>query len=187
MLTYSMGVSVDGFIADRDGAFAWTVPSDEQFGFHLAEVRGLGCHLLGRRLYETMQVWETDPSLRTDELKDAFADTWCALPKVVFSRTLDRVEGNARLATRPLAEEIAAALAATDKDVAIGGAGLAGAAIEIGLVDELHIFRYPVVVGGGTPYLPPVGQDIALDLIETRTLGSRVVFERYARAPDASG
>jgi dihydrofolate reductase len=133
---------------------------------------------LGRRLYETMLVWETDPSLRDNEDTDAFADVWSALPKVVFSRTLDRVQGNARLAEAPLAEEVAAALAATDKDVEIGGAGLASAAIELGLVDELHIFRNPIVVGGGTPFLPPVTEDVPLDLIETRTFGSRVIYER---------
>src|SRR5918912_3919758 len=186
VLIYSMGVSVDGFIADRDGAFAWSVPSDEQFRFHLEEVRELGCHLLGRRLYETMLVWETDPSLRDDELRDAFADAWCTLPKVVFSRTLDSVQGNARLAQASLAEEAAAALDASGKDVEIGGAGLAAQAIELGLVDELHMFRYPVVVGGGTPFLPPVTEDVPLDLIETRTFGSRVIYERYGRARVAS-
>jgi dihydrofolate reductase len=182
LLIYSMGSSVDGFIADRDGDFAWTPPDDEQFGFHLAQVRGLGGYLLGRRLYEAMLVWETDPSLRTDAARAEFADVWCALPKVVFSRTLDRVQGNARLAEAPLAEEVAAALDATDKDVSIGGAGLAAAAIELDLVDELHIFRYPIVVGGGTPYLPPVAKQMPLDLIETRTFGSRVIYGRYRRA-----
>jgi dihydrofolate reductase len=93
----------------------------------------------------------------------------------------DSVQGNARLAEAPLAEEAAAALDATDKDVEIGGAGLASAAIELGLVDELRIFRNPVLVGGGTPYLPPVTEDIRLDLIETRTFGSRVIYERYQR------
>lgn len=186
MLIYSMSVSVDGFIADREGAFAWSGPSDEQFRFHLEQVGELGGYLLGRRLYETMLVWETDPSLRDTEPRAAFADVWCALPKVVFSRTLDSVSGNARLAEAPVAEEVAAALEATDKDVAIGGAGLAAAAIELGLVDELRMFRYPVVVGGGTPFLPPVTEDVRLDLIETRTFGSRVVFERYGRTATAT-
>src|SRR5919205_4521911 len=185
MLIYSMSVSVDGFIADREGAFGWTAPSEELFRFHLARVRELGSYLLGRRLYETMLVWETDPSLRDNEDTDAFADVWSALPKVVFSRTLDGVHGNARLAEAPLAEEVAAALDATDKDVQIGGAGLAAAAIELGLVDELRMFRYPVVVGGGTPFLPPVSDDIPLELIETRTFGSRVIYERYGRARES--
>ena len=181
MLIYSMGVSVDGFIADRDGAFAWTVPSEEQFRFHLAQTGELGGFLCGRRLYETMLPWETDPAMRHNALVAAFADVWCAIPKVVFSRTLDSVQGNARLAEASLAEEVAAALAATDRDVAIGGAGLAAAAIELGLVDELRVFRNPIVVGGGTPFLPPVTRDVPLDLIETRTLGSRVIYERYRR------
>jgi dihydrofolate reductase len=111
---------------------------------------------------------------------------WCAIPKVVFSRTLDSVQGNARLAGASVAEEAAAALDATDKDVSIGGAGLAAQAFELGLVDELRMFRYPVVVGGGTPFLPPVSEDVPLDLIETRTFGTRVVYERYGRARDES-
>jgi dihydrofolate reductase len=85
-----------------------------------------------------------------------------------------------------VAEEAAAALDATDKAVSIGGAGLAAQAIELGLVDELRIFRYPVVVGGGTPFLPPITEDVALDLIETRPFGSGVIYERYGRAPDES-
>src|ERR671910_1245907 len=186
MLIYSMSVSVDGFIADREGAFEWTAPSEELFGFHLAQVRELGGYLLGRRLYETMLPWETDPSMRGNEDEAVFADVWCAIPKVVFSRTLDRVQGNARLAEASVAEEAAAALDATDKGVEIGGAGLAAAAIELGLVDELRMFRNPVVVGGGTPFLPPVTEDVPLDLIESRTFGSRVIYERYRRARDAS-
>ncbi|MFF2276199.1 dihydrofolate reductase family protein [Agromyces sp. NPDC058126] len=179
MLIYSMSVSIDGYIADRDGRFDWSVPSEEQFRFHLEETRTLGGVVCGRRLYETMLPWENDPSLRDEELGAEFADAWNALPKVVFSRTLDRVEGSARLAEGSLADEVAAALAATDQHVEIGGAGLAAEAIELGLVDELRIFRNPVVVGGGTPLLPPVAAQIDLELVETRTFTSRVVYERY--------
>jgi dihydrofolate reductase len=184
VLIYSMSVSVDGFITDRYGGFGWTVPSEEQFRFHLAQVRKLGGHLCGRRLYETMLPWETDPSMRDTELGAEFAEVWSAIPKVVFSRTLERVEGNARLAEASVAEEAAAALdasAATGQDVEIGGAGLASAAIELGLLDELRVFRNPIVVGGGTPLLPPVAEPVRLDLVETRTFGSRVVYERYRR------
>jgi dihydrofolate reductase len=189
MLIYSMGVSADGFIADREGAFGWSAPSDELFRFHTAMVSELGACLLGRRLYETMLVWETDPSLREDELGAAFADVWCAIPKVVFSRTLDSVQGNARLAEGSVAEEVAAALDATGKDVEIGGAGLAAQAFELGLVDELRMFRHPVVVGGGTPFLAPVTEDVPLELIETRTFDSRVIYERYRsrRTPSPRG
>ncbi len=184
MLIYSMSVSVDGFIADREGGFEWGAPSDELFRFHLALVSDLGGYLLGRRLYEAMLVWETDPSMRVDEARSAFADVWCALPKIVFSRTLDAVQGTARLAEASLAEEVAAAVGATDRDVSIGGAGLAAEAVELGLVDELRVFRYPVVVGGGTPFLPPVTHDVRLDLVETRTFDSRVIYERYRTVSD---
>jgi dihydrofolate reductase len=85
-----------------------------------------------------------------------------------------------------VAEEVAAVLDATDKDVSIGGAGLAVAAIELGLVDELRMFRYPIVVGGGTAFLPPVTEEVPLDLIETRTFGSRVIYERYGARPAQS-
>ena len=99
MLIVSMGVSVDGFIKDRDGGFDWAAPDEEQFRFHIEQVSELGVCLLGRNLYETMLVWETDPAMRHDEDQAEFADVWSAIPKVVFSHTLDQVEGNARLAT----------------------------------------------------------------------------------------
>jgi dihydrofolate reductase len=187
VLIYSMSVSVDGYVADRDGAFDWTAPSDELFAFHLERVSGLGAHLCGRRLYETMLPWETDASMRATELGAAFADVWSALPKVVFSRTLDSVQGNARLARSSVAEEVAAAIGASDRDVEIGGATLAAEAIGLGLVDELRIFRVPVVVGGGTPYLPAVTEGIPLELVETRTFDSRVVHERYRRVRPGLG
>lgn len=177
-----MSVSLDGFISDRDGRFGWSVPSEEQFQFHLEQVRELGACLCGRGLYETMVVWETDPSLRESESGAAFADAWSALPKVVFSRTLDTVEGNARLARGSLAEEVAATLTTTDRDVEVGGAGLAAQAIELGLVDEFHIFRNPIILGGGTPLLPPVTTQIELELLATRSFASRVVHEHYRRA-----
>ncbi|WP_418961598.1 dihydrofolate reductase family protein [Streptomyces tritici] len=181
-----MSVSVDGFIKDREGTFDWSRPDDEQFRFHIEQTRQLGRFLCGRRLYETMLPWETDPAMRATEAEAEFADVWCALPKIVFSRTLDSVQGNARLAEASVAEEAAAALDATDKDVGIGGAGLAATAIEQRLVDELQMFRYPVVVGGGTPFLPPVFDELRLDLVETRTFASRVIFERYRRAGEES-
>jgi dihydrofolate reductase len=187
VLIYSMSVSVDGFIADRQGGFGWTAPDEEQFRFSLGQIGQLGGYLCGRRLYQTMLPWETDPSWRDTELGAAFADVWRGIPKVVFSRTLTSVEGNARLAEASVAEEVATALGATDRDVSIGGAGLAATAIELGLVDEFRMFRDPVVVGGGTPLLPPVTEPVPLVLVETRTFGSRVVYERYARDRDSSG
>ncbi|EON31608.1 bifunctional deaminase-reductase domain-containing protein [Gordonia terrae C-6] len=183
MLLLSMGVSVDGFISDRDGDFNWTVPDDGLFAFHTERVAELGAFVCGRRLYEAMVVWETDPRMRENEAHAAFADIWTALPKVVFSRTLTAVEGNARLARGPLADELTAVLDSTDADVEIGGADLARQAIELGFVDEFRIFRYPIIVGGGTPLLPPVTSPVQLRLAETRTY-EQVVFERYLRVRD---
>ncbi|MEV5574639.1 dihydrofolate reductase family protein [Spirillospora sp. NPDC052269] len=187
MLIYSMNISVDGFITDRKGEFGWTAPSEELFRFHTEQVRELGAYLCGRRLYETMLPWETEPSMRDYPSRAVFADVWSALPKIVFSRTLDGVQGNARLAKASVAEEVAAALAATGKDVAIGGAGLAAQAVDLDLVDELRMFRLPIAVGGGTPFLPPVAEAVRLDLVETRTFTGGVIFERYRRARVESG
>jgi dihydrofolate reductase len=182
MLICSMSVSLDGFITDRNGGIDWSAPSEEQLRFSHGQVGELGGYLLGRRLYEIMLPWETDPSMRESELGDAFADVWCALPKVVFSHTLQTVQGNARLAQGAVGEEVAAAIAATDRDVSIGGADLAGQAIGLGLVDELRMFRNPVVLGGGTPYLPAVSDVMRLERVETRSF-DQVVYERYRRAP----
>jgi dihydrofolate reductase len=177
-----MGVSVDGFIADRDGGIDWTVPGQDLFAFHVERARELGAVLCGRRLYETMLVWETEPALREEgELEAEFADIWTSLPKVVFSRTLERVAGNARLATASLAEEVATAVAATDKDVEVGGADLAGQALGLGLVDELSVFRYPIIVGGGTPHLPSLAARVAVELVEIRGFDGGIVHERYRR------
>src|SRR6059036_2539193 len=107
-VTYSMGASLDGYIVGPDGKFDWTPPDAEVFRFWIDEIRGVGVHLLGRRLYETMLYWETadqDPSL--DDAMLEWAALWKALPKVVFSTTLSSVEGNTRLASVGLAEEIA--------------------------------------------------------------------------------
>jgi dihydrofolate reductase len=187
MLIYSMTVSIDGFVADRTGSIGWTSPDEELFRFHVEQVRGLGGYVCGRRLYETMLVWETDPQMRADPLNAEFADIWCALPKVVFSSTLRSVQGNARLAEGSLADEVAAAQAATDKGVSIGGAALAAAAFRLGLVDELRMFRAPAVIGGGTPFLPPVTEVIAFELVDSSTFGSGVIYERYARATQPAG
>src|SRR5688572_1502613 len=177
MLIYSMSVSVDGFIADREGGFGWTTPSEELFRFHLAQVRELGGYLLGRRLYETMLVWDTDPSLRETELGAAFADVWCAIPKVVFSRTLDSVQGNARLAEASVAEEAAAALDGTDK-------GRLDRRRRPGRgCDRARPRRRAAHVPQsdrrwwGHAFLPPVTEDVRLDLVETRTFGARVIYE----------
>jgi dihydrofolate reductase len=181
-LIYSMGVSLDGFIAGPDGGIDWSAPDEELHRFHNQQTRELGTHLCGRRLYEVMRYWDTadqNPSAAEHELE--FARIWQRLPKIVFSRTLTEVEGNARLATEGIAEEVAKLREQPGKDLGVGGAGLASACIKVGLVDEYRLFVNPVVLGGGTPYCPALEDRTNLELVETQTFGSRVVYVRYRR------
>ncbi len=179
-VTYSMGVSLDGYIAGPDGDFGWTAPDEEVFRFVTDEIREVGVHLLGRRLYETMLYWETadqDPSLDDSELE--WAAIWKPLPKVVFSATLSAVQGNARLASGGLAEEIKRLRAEPGGDIAIGGATLAAEAAALGLIDEYRPRVYPVLAGGGIPFFPQHERRVDLELVEARTFSSRVVYLRY--------
>jgi dihydrofolate reductase len=180
---YSIGVSLDGFIAGPGGEIDWAAPDEELHRFHNEQTRELGAHLCGRRLYEEMVFWETadrNPSAAEHEVE--FARIWQALPKIVFSTTLTEVEGNARLATEGVREEVAKLRRQPGGDLAVGGAGLAAGFTRLGLIDEYRLFVSPVVLGGGTPYFPPLEERIALELVETRTFGSRVVYLRYRRA-----
>ena len=180
-VTYSMAVSLDGYVAGPDGTPDWAEPDEEVFRSHIDEIRGVGAYLLGRRLYETMLYWETadqDPSLDDSMLE--WAAIWKPLPKVVFSTTLSAVQGNARLASGGLAEEIERLRAGpAEGDIAIGGATLAAEAAELGLIDEYRARVYPVLVGGGIPFFPQHERRVDLELVETRTFSSRVVNLRY--------
>jgi dihydrofolate reductase len=182
-LIYSMGVSLDGFIAGPGGEIDWSAPDEELHRFHNRQTLELGVHLCGRRLYEVMLPWESaDEKPSTSDHGLEFARIWESLPKIVFSHTLETVEGNARLASGGVAEEVARLKQEPGKDVAVGGAGLASSLIRLGLIDEFRLFVSPVVLGGGTPYFPTVERRISLELVETRTFGSRVVYLRYRRA-----
>src|SRR5256714_2947519 len=167
-VTYSMGVSLDGYIVGPDGTFDWTSPDEEVFRFWIDEIRGVGVHLLGRRLYETMLYWETadqDPSLDDAELE--WAALWNPLSKVVFSTTLSAVQGNARLASGGLAEEIERLRAEpAEGNIAIGGATLAAEAAAAGLIDEDRTRGYPGLGGGGIPVFPPRQRPVGLGLVE---------------------
>jgi dihydrofolate reductase len=182
-LIYSMGVSLDGYIAGPGGEIDWSPPDEELHRFHNEQIREIGVHLCGRRLYETMVYWETaeeNPDAADYELE--FARIWKSIPQIVFSTTLDRVQGNATLLRDGLAEEVTRLKDEPGKDLAVGGAGLASSLIELGLIDEFRLFASPVVLGAGTPYFPGVEERINLELLETRTFGSRVVYVRYRRA-----
>ena len=180
-VTYSMGASLDGYIVGPDGGFDWTSPDPNVFRFWIDEIRGVGVHLLGRRLYETMLYWETaeqDPSIGEAELE--WAGLWNPLPKVVFSTTLSAVQGNARLASGSVADEIERLRAEPGEgEIAIGGATLAAEAAASGLIDEYRVIVHPVLVGGGRSYFPQGERQVDLELVETRTFGSGVVFLHY--------
>jgi dihydrofolate reductase len=181
-VTYSLGVSLDGYIVGPDGDFGWTMPDEEVFAFVTDETRQIGVQLMGRRLYETMLYWETadqDPS-SLDDADLEWAALWKQLPKVVFSTTLTAVQGNARLASGGLAEEIGRLRAEpAEGDIAIGGAALAAEAAALGLIDEYRPRVYPVLVGGGIPFFPQRERRVDLELIETRAFRSGVVNLRY--------
>lgn len=180
-VTYSMGASLDGYIVGPDGGFNWSVPDEEVFRAHIEEIRAVGVHVMGRRLYETMLYWETaehDASL--DDAEREWTALWNPLPKVVFSTSLSRVQGNARLATGDLAEEIERLRGQPAAgDIAIGGATLAAQAAALGVIDEYRVWIYPVLVGGGIPFFPQQQRKVELDLIESRTFRSKVVRLRY--------
>lgn len=179
-VTYSLGLTLDGYTMDAAGDFSWGAPDKEVFRLATDEVRGLAVHLMGRRLYETMRYWQTVPQEALDEDEREFAALWNPLPKVVFSRTLPEVDPPARLARGTLAEEVERLRAEPgDGDIGIGGADLAAQAADAGLVDEYRLRVHPVLVGGGTPFFAHHGRRADLELVDSRTFDSGVVHLRY--------
>ena len=181
-LIYLMNVSLDGYIETTDRSFDWATTDDEIHGWFNEELRGTEALLYGRRLYEVMAAYwptaESDPAA-TPVMLD-FARIWNPKPKLVFSRSLERIDGNARLVSAESDEDFARVKAGFDGELEVGGPTLAAEFIRRGLVDEYRLVVHPVVLGGGTPYFPPMERPHALRLIETRTLASRVVCLRYA-------
>jgi len=179
-VTYSMGMSLDGYIIGPDGRFDWTPLTDEVFRLSLDEIVDVGVHLMGRRLYETMLYWETVDPDTLDDLEREWIRRWNPLPKVVFSRTLTEVDGAARLATGSVADEIARLRAEPGEgDIAIGGAELAAEAARDGLIDDYLIRVLPVLVGGGTPFFARDEREVTLELVETRRFENGVLFVHY--------
>lgn len=181
-LIYMFAVSLDGYIADAKGTFDWAAPDREVHEFFNDQARETGTELYGRRLYELMNAfWPT-----ADQDPDAppyvvdFAKIWQATPKVVFSTTLDAVEGNARLVKGDAVEEVRRLKRQPGQNLAVGGAGLAASLMPHGLIDEYRLVVYPVVAGGGTPFFTTLAGKIDLRLVETRTFGSGAVYLRYA-------
>ncbi|TFD45137.1 deaminase [Cryobacterium frigoriphilum] len=178
-LVYTGLTSLDGYVADAAGNFDWSMPDDEVHTFVNDLERGTGTQLYGRRLYEVMAVWDT---LDTDEepavMRD-YAALWKAADKIVYSTTLDSVATTRTRLEREVDVAAIRALKATaDADIGVGGPTLAAHFIAAGLVDEYHQFLSPVIVGGGTRFLPE-GVRLDLDLVEERRFGNGVVYLHY--------
>ena len=179
-LIYFSIASLDGYIADEDGKFDWAEPDEEVHRFVNDHERTIRTHLYGRRLYETMAVWQDDDWLdgEPDVVHD-YAAIWRNADKVVFSTTLTEVTTpRTRLERSFDADAVAALVAESPGDVSIGGATLAGHAVAAGLVDEYHVMLNPIVVGGGMPWLPR-GAHVDLQLVDERRFAGGVVHLRY--------
>jgi dihydrofolate reductase len=172
--------SLDGYIQDSDGNFDWAVPDEEVHAFVNDRERRAGTYLYGRRMYETMQYWETADSLSDQTAVSLdFAKLWQAADKIVYSTTIETV-GTARTRIeRSFDPDVIRALKSTaDRDITVGGPDLAAHAFRAGLVDEINLFVGPVVVGGGKPALPD-DVFLSLELLEERRFGNGVVYLRY--------
>ncbi len=179
-LIYSAICSLDGYVSDEHGDFSWARPDDELHAFVNDIERSIGTYLYGRRMYETMVFWET-AEVSPDQCDPAsdYADIWRAAEKVVFSRTLDQVSSTkTRIEGEFDPEAIRRLMAQADRDISVGGPGLAGEAIRAGLVDQYHIFINPIVVGGGTPALPSDAH-VELELVDQHRFGSGVIHLHY--------
>ena len=179
-LIYSAMTSLDGYIEDKSGRFDWAEPDEEVHRFVNDLERSAGTHLYGRRMYETMMVWETEPSLAAESpfMRD-YAEIWQSADKIVYSRTLEAVSTRRTRIERNFDPEAIKRLKETAKqDISIGGPEIAAHAFRAGLVDEYQLYIAPIVVGGGKPSLP---DDVRLELklLEERAFGSGVVFLRY--------
>ncbi len=183
-LIYVTNVSLDGFIEDEHGSFQWTEPNDEQFAFVTDLIRPVGTYIYGRRLYESMAVWETEPALATQsELMAEFARVWQAADKIVYSTTLESVStGKSRLEREFDPGSIRQMKLTADRDLMVGGANIAAHAFNARLIDECHLFIVPYVVGRGKPSLPSE-LHARLELLDERRFDNGVVFVRYRVLP----
>jgi dihydrofolate reductase len=179
-LIYISNVSLDGYIEDEHGNLDWTDPSDEVFVFITDLVRSVGTYLYGRRLYDTMAVWETDPALAAQsELMGDFANVWRAADKVVYSTTLDAVPtAKTKLARHFDPDSVRDMKASATGDLTVGGAEFAAHAFNAGLVDESHLFIYPVLIGRGKPALPGDTR-VELELLDERRFSNGAVYLRH--------
>jgi dihydrofolate reductase len=181
-LIYTLNVSLDGYVETVDHGLEWSTVDDELHRWFTEQTRGHDASLYGRGLYETMAAyWPTgadDPAATPAMLE--YAEIWNAMPKIVFSSTLERVDWNSRLVRGDIGDELVAVRREFSGDLEVGGATLAASFIRRGLVDEYHLVVHPVVLGSGTPYFPPLESPIGLRLIDTQRFGSGVVYLAYS-------
>jgi dihydrofolate reductase len=182
-IIYLMNVSLDGFVEGPDGKFGWSMPDEEVHRFHNEIARGMGGFLYGRRMYETMAGWQTiGKDAAAADYPDyalEFAGIWREKPKVVFSTTLEKVGPNCRLVRAGAAEEAARMKGQAGGDLGVSGPSLASTLIQHGLVDEIRLIVFPVLVGGGKSYFPVLGHPVLLDLVETLTFRCKATYLRY--------
>jgi dihydrofolate reductase len=182
-VVYSMSVSLDGFVETPDRSLDWVIVDEELHRLFNEQARETGTSLYGRRLYELMSdYWPTadaDPAI--PDYMAEFARIWRDKPKVVFSKTLDKVVWNSRLVRDNIPEEVARLREEPGNDMELGGPNLAATFMRLDLIDEYRLFVQPVVLGAGTPFFPSLDSKINLRLVETRKFASGVVYVRYAR------
>jgi dihydrofolate reductase len=180
-LIYSAITSLDGYVADEDGNFDWAAPDEEVHSFVNELERPVGTYLYGRRMYEVMVYWETADALagQSPSPEREFAEIWQAADKVVYSKTLEQPDSARTQIEREFDPEAVRRLKeSAERDLSVGGPDLAAQAIKAGLVDELHLFVTPIIVGGGDPWLPD-GVRVKLELLDERRFGSGVVYLHY--------
>jgi dihydrofolate reductase len=181
---YGFNVSLDGYIEDAKGNLDWASPDEELHAFHNRLIEQAGTLLYGRRLYETMAVFgpmgDADPN--TPQVQLDFARAWQTTPKVVFSRTLRHAEWAEAIVSDDIAGEVAKLKEQPGGPIMVGGADLAATFIELGLVDEYHLFVHPVLTGGGKPYFPALRDAVELRLAQTHRFASGVLMLRYVTA-----
>jgi dihydrofolate reductase len=186
-LIYTMNVSLDGFVETTDRSLTWTLVDEELHSWFNEEERSMDALLYGRRLYETMSAYwptaESDPAATPATLE--FARIWNAKPKVVFSTTLQAVRWNSRLVRGDATQQLAKLRAEFPGDLRVGGPTLASEFVRRNLIDEYHVVVHPVVLGAGTPFFP-AGSRVDLELFETRTFASGVVYLGYRRRSPAA-
>ncbi len=183
-IIYAMSISLDGFIEDANGDLSWSYP-DEELNKHFNEQEALiDIHLYGRKLYETMAAyWPiVDEDVNATELEREYANIWKSMPKVVFSKTLKKVDWNSRLVSENIAEEVNKLKEQSGKIMSVSGAGIAASFTKLGLIDEYWLYVNPVVLGNGKPMFQQLQSKINLKLIETRTFRSGVVLLRYVNS-----